>query len=60
VDVGTLAVLDALARVDLAEAGAFAADERSGRQARNLLYAFAEYHIERRIKSLGLARTLSR
>lgn len=60
VTAAALEVMDVLARRDLEEVGGLAFDERLRREARNLLFAFAEYHIERRIKSLGLARTLSR
>lgn len=60
VTTAALLVLDTLARTELTEAGALAFDERPRREARNLLYAFAEYHIERRMKSVPLARSLSR
>ncbi len=55
-----LAGLHALASTDLDHAGELEFDERPHREARTLLYAFAEYHIERRMKSLSLARSIAR
>lgn len=59
--VSTLEFLAALGRADLADAGAFTADAPIRREARALLAGFAEYHLERRMKSLPLlARSVSR
>jgi DNA repair protein RecO (recombination protein O) len=54
-----LATLAALAIADLVDAGATPVPEpRIRNEARGLLYGFAEYHLERRIRSLPmLART---
>ena len=49
-----LALLQRLATADLAEAGAIHPLDHERREARGLLYGFAEYHLERRIKSLPL------
>jgi DNA repair protein RecO (recombination protein O) len=50
--------LDALARSDLTASGGMTPDDLTRREARALLYGFAEYHLERRMKSLPmLART---
>jgi DNA repair protein RecO (recombination protein O) len=55
-----LALLSRLGSADLVEAGAFVPDERVRRQARGYLYAFAEYHLERRMRSLPmLARSFA-
>lgn len=56
----TLEVLRDLAAAELDQAGALVFEEGPRRDARNLLYAFAEYHIERRMKSLPLARSFAR
>ncbi|MEW6059820.1 MAG: DNA repair protein RecO [Actinomycetota bacterium] len=54
-----LAFLAGLASCDLPKAGEVAADARARREARPLLFGFAEYHLERRMKSLPiLARSL--
>ncbi len=57
--VAALQELSRLAIADLLEAGEDAdTDERVRRESRALLYGFAEYHLERRMKSLPmLART---
>ncbi len=56
---GSLRLLDALAREPLDRAGGLAFDERDRREARALLAGFAEYHLERRMRSLPLlARSL--
>jgi DNA repair protein RecO (recombination protein O) len=54
--VGSQAIrwLDGLARVDLAGAGDMAPDLEVRREARAMLYGFAEYHFERRIRSFAL------
>jgi DNA repair protein RecO (recombination protein O) len=54
-----LAYLRGLAVVDMAEAGATPPPEpRVRKESRGLLYGFAEYHLERRMKSLPMmART---
>ena len=56
-------VLQFLSRIgtaELAEAGSFVPDDGVRRQARGFLYAFAEYHLERRMRSLPmLARGLA-
>ncbi len=55
-----LGLLAELARSDMAAAGATVCDPRTRGEARALLYGFAEYHIERRIRSLPiLARSLA-
>ena len=55
VDAGTLALLAHLASADLSDAGvALDADERTRRRARSLLFGFAEYHLERRMKSVPM------
>ena len=55
-----LAFLSALGSGGLVEAGATQVDPRLRREARALLFGFAEYHLERRIKSLPmLARSLA-
>src|SRR5439155_87518 len=46
--------LDALSRVDLAGAGDMTPDLTVRREARAILYGFAEYHLERRIRSFSL------
>lgn len=56
------AALDALAllaSVGLEDSGALVFDDRPRREARNLLYAFTEFYIERRMKSVPLARSLA-
>ena len=56
-----LAFLDALGAADLVAAGAMTVDPTLRRTARALLYAFAEYHLERRMKSLPLlSRSVAR
>ena len=54
-----LAYLQTLAVADMAETDAIPApDVRIRKESRGLLYGFAEYHLERRMKSLPmLART---
>ncbi|MGH2740368.1 MAG: DNA repair protein RecO [Actinomycetota bacterium] len=53
-----LAWLDGLARAELEAAGTMSPAVRVRKEARALLYAFAEYHVERKIRSLPhLART---
>ena len=56
-------VLDFLSRLgtaDMVDAGGMIPDEQVRRQARGFLYAFAEYHLERRMRSLPmLARSLA-
>jgi DNA repair protein RecO (recombination protein O) len=57
---GALALLTELGASGLLEAGAVVADTEVRRQARSLLFGFAEYHLERRMKSLPmLARSLT-
>lgn len=46
--------LDGLARVDLMVAGDMTPDLQTRREARAMLFGFAEYHLERRIRSLAL------
>jgi DNA repair protein RecO (recombination protein O) len=46
--------LDGLARVDLTGAGDMAPPQDVRREARALLYGFAEYHFERRMRSFAL------
>jgi DNA repair protein RecO (recombination protein O) len=54
-----LALLGDLAACDLVKAGEVPVDARARREARPLLFGFAEYHLERRMKSLPiLARSL--
>jgi len=54
-----LAFLAALAACDLVTAGEVSPEPRVRREARPLLFGFAEYHLERRMKSLPiLARSL--
>ena len=54
-----LALLSALGSGGLVEAGAMRIDPRLRRECRALLFGFAEYHLERRMKSLPmLARSL--
>jgi DNA repair protein RecO (recombination protein O) len=61
VPVQALAFLDALGAADLVAAGAMTVDPTLRRTARALLYAFAEYHLERRMKSLPLlSRSVAR
>ena len=56
-----LRFLDALGASDLVAAGAMTVDTDLRRRARALLYAFAEYHLERRMKSLPLlSRSVAR
>jgi hypothetical protein len=44
-----------LALADLADAGATVAPEgRTRKEARGLLFGFAEYHLERRMKSIPM------
>jgi DNA repair protein RecO (recombination protein O) len=51
----SLRLLHDLALADLGEAGvAPAADERTRKEARGLLYGFAEYHSERRMRSVPM------
>jgi len=55
-----LALLSGLGASGLLEAGALAADTEVRREGRALLFGFAEYHLERRMKSLPmLARSLT-
>jgi DNA repair protein RecO (recombination protein O) len=55
VSAAALAYLAALALVDLAEAGDMPEPDRHIRkECRGLLYGFAEYHLERRMKSVPL------
>jgi DNA repair protein RecO (recombination protein O) len=54
VERGTLVWLDSIARADLSEAGDIDAPDLIRRQARVLLGAYTEYHLERRIRSLPL------
>ena len=57
------AALDALASLasaSLEDSGALLFDDRPRREARNLLYAFTEFYVERRMKSVPLARSLAR
>lgn len=61
VHVEVLRFLDALGAADLEDAGRFTVDPGLLRTARALLYAFAEYHLERRMKSLPLlSRSVAR
>lgn len=46
--------LDALARIDLASAGDMTPSLDVRREARAILYGFAEYHLERRMRSFAL------
>jgi DNA repair protein RecO (recombination protein O) len=55
----SLAWLDGVARADLTQAGEMTPDPVVRREARALLYGFAEYYLERRMRSLPmLARSL--
>jgi len=55
-----LAFLAALSASGMLEAGAMSTDTRVRRESRALLFGFAEYHLERRMKSLPmLARSLA-
>jgi DNA repair protein RecO (recombination protein O) len=55
VSAAALAFLAALAVADLSEAGATSAPERRTRkESRGLLFGFAEYHLERRMKSVPM------
>jgi DNA repair protein RecO (recombination protein O) len=55
-----LSLLAALAGADLLKAGEVSPDAQVRREARALLFGFAEYHLERRMKSLPiLARSLA-
>jgi DNA repair protein RecO (recombination protein O) len=55
VEASTLALLAHLATADLTDAGVrLDADERTRRRARSLLFGFAEYHLERRMKSVPM------
>jgi len=55
-----LAFLAALGASGMLEAGAMSTDTRVRRESRALLFGFAEYHLERRMKSLPmLARSLA-
>lgn len=57
---GALAFLAALGSAGLLEAGRVEADTSTRRESRGLLFGFAEYHLERRMKSLPiLARSLA-
>jgi hypothetical protein len=50
-----LAYLSALAVADLGDAGRLDAPEpRTRKEARALLFGFAEYHLERRMKSVPM------
>jgi len=55
-----LEALQLLASTSLEDSGALLFDDRPRREARNLLYAFTEFYIERRMKSVPLARSLAR
>jgi len=46
--------LDDLARIDLVAAGELTPDREIRREARSLLYGFAEFHLDRRIRSFSL------
>jgi DNA repair protein RecO (recombination protein O) len=46
--------LDGLARADLASAGEMTPDTNVRREARAMLYRFAEYHFERRMRSFSI------
>lgn len=55
VTAAALAFLGALALADLADAGQITAPEsRTRKEARGLLFGFAEYHLERRMKSVPM------
>jgi hypothetical protein len=55
-----LALLSALGSGGLVEAGGATLDPSLRRESRALLFGFAEYHLERRMKSLPmLARSLA-
>jgi DNA repair protein RecO (recombination protein O) len=55
-----LAFLSALGGTGLLEAGSMSTDTKVRRESRALLFGFAEYHLERRMKSLPmLARSLA-
>ena len=56
-----LAYLSMLATVDLGEVGeVIAPDPRLRKESRGLLYGFAEYHLERRMKSLPMLTRTAR
>lgn len=55
-----LAWLRDLAAADLGDSGVLSSDERARREARGLLIGFTEYHLERRMKSLPVSRSLVR
>ena len=60
VSVPALEHLAALGSTGLVESGAIATEPHVRRESRALLFGFAEYHLERRMKSLPiLARSLS-
>lgn len=60
VSAASLAYLGELASADLPVAGAGGVDLATRREARAMLYGFAEYHLERRMKSFPmLARSLA-
>jgi DNA repair protein RecO (recombination protein O) len=60
VSVDALEHLATLGGSGMVEAGEMTSDPRVDREARSLLFGFAEYHFERRMKSLPiLARTLT-
>jgi DNA repair protein RecO (recombination protein O) len=55
VSAAALAYMATLALADLADAGAtFAPERRIRKEARGLLFGFAEYHLERRMKSVPM------
>lgn len=60
VSAAALDALQLLATTGLEDSGALALEERPRREARNLLYAFTEFYIERRMKSVPLARSLAK
>jgi DNA repair protein RecO (recombination protein O) len=49
-----LSLLASLANADLLQAGGVTVDTRVRRESRALLFGFAEYHLERRIRSLPM------
>lgn len=55
-----LEALQLLATTSLEDSGALVFDDRPRREARNLLYGFTEFYIERRMKSVPLARSLAK
>ena len=49
-----LGVLAGLANADLVQAGSMGVDGGVRRESRALLFGFAEYHLERRMRSLPM------